>query len=151
MKMRETLLHLAASGAWSADEGCFLPRKPIPTVQLPYYTREGSQAGHVYVSNSLDMPMMYTDIVNGPLARRAWTLQEHFLSRRVLFYGKGCLHWSCNQRQCSEAWDGRSALETYSYLGKPLDKFSRRLIENARPWQGGSLDSSKTCIGSGIG
>ena len=128
MIYRHSTLTIAASGACSADEGCFLPRKSIPTIQLPYYSREGSQAGYVYGSKSLDMPTMYTDTVNGPLARRAWTLQEHFLSRRVLFYGKGCLHWSCDQRQCSETRHHRSELETYSYLGKPVNEFRRGLI-----------------------
>ena len=136
MIYRHSALTIAASGACSADEGCFLPRKPIPTVQLPYYTRERSQAGYVYVSKSLDMPTMYRDTVNGPLDRRAWTLQERFLSRRVLFYGKGCLHWSCDQRQCSETRHHRSELETYSYLGKPVNEFRRGLIKNERPWRG---------------
>lgn len=135
MIYRHSTLTIAASGARSADEGCFLSRNPIPKVQLPYYTREGNQASHVHVSNSADMPIMHGDVVNGPLAHRAWTLQECLLSRRVLFYGKGSLRWSCNQRQCSEtreetdkilwAWCCREWGRTVRGTGRDMGKGSK--------------------------
>ncbi len=63
---RHSALTIAASGARSASEGCFLPRNPIPTVQIPYCTRDRHQAGHVYVSTSLDMPTMYKKVSMDP-------------------------------------------------------------------------------------
>ncbi|KAH9206643.1 heterokaryon incompatibility protein-domain-containing protein, partial [Leptodontidium sp. 2 PMI_412] len=34
-------------------------------------------------------------IVRGPVHRRGWTLQEHLLSTRILYFGPGFLHWDC--------------------------------------------------------
>lgn len=32
---------------------------------------------------------------NGPIHRRAWTLQEQVMSTRILYFGEGILHWEC--------------------------------------------------------
>jgi Heterokaryon incompatibility protein (HET) len=144
MIYRHYTLTTAASGARSADEGCFLPRKAVPAVKIPYRTREGISNGCIYVSKSMDIPTMYNDTVISPLAQRAWSLQEHFLSRRILFYGRGCLHWACTQRQVSETREDKSTLERYSRLGKPADEFSRTRVELERPCRGGKFGGHQT-------
>jgi hypothetical protein len=37
-------------------------------------------------------------VSNGAIHRRAWKFQEHFLSRRVLYFGNS-LHWQCQEGQ----------------------------------------------------
>ncbi|KAF0321254.1 HET domain-containing protein [Colletotrichum asianum] len=34
-------------------------------------------------------------VVKGPVHQRAWTLQEHLMSTRVVYFGPGILHWEC--------------------------------------------------------
>ncbi|KAJ4258107.1 hypothetical protein NW762_008247 [Fusarium torreyae] len=36
---------------------------------------------------------------NGMLLSRGWVVQEHFLSPRILYFGKNMLHWECLCRQ----------------------------------------------------
>jgi hypothetical protein len=82
---------------------------------------------------------MYGDVVNGPLAQRAWTLQGLLLSRRILFYGKRSLHWSCKTVQRSEIRLDKSMLEIYDILGKPPDELSYSRTELEEPWRGGEF------------
>lgn len=34
-------------------------------------------------------------VIEGPVHQRAWTLQEHLMSTRVVYFGPGILHWEC--------------------------------------------------------
>ncbi|KAH0436653.1 hypothetical protein CcaCcLH18_04210 [Colletotrichum camelliae] len=34
-------------------------------------------------------------VIKGPVHQRAWTLQEHLMSTRVVCFGPGILHWKC--------------------------------------------------------
>ncbi|KAI1359280.1 heterokaryon incompatibility protein-domain-containing protein [Xylaria arbuscula] len=44
----------------------------------------------------------YIGAQNAPIERRAWTLQEHILSRRLLYYGHGAILWECLEASSSE-------------------------------------------------
>lgn len=42
------------------------------------------------------------DVENTRYNRRGWTFQERFLSRRLLYFGEGMLHYECQQCERSE-------------------------------------------------
>ncbi|KAI8650019.1 HET domain-containing protein [Fusarium sp. Ph1] len=50
----------------------------------------------------------YRDWVPDPINNRSWTLQEHVLSPRILYYSSQQLHWSCKGTRAS---DGGLSLE----------------------------------------
>ncbi|RSL74288.1 hypothetical protein CEP53_000394 [Fusarium sp. AF-6] len=50
----------------------------------------------------------YRDWIADPINNRAWTLQEHVLSPRILYYSSQQLHWFCKETRAS---DGGLSLE----------------------------------------
>lgn len=42
--------------------------------------------------------------IGGPLAKRAWVLQERLLARRILYFGKQQIMWQCNSKTLAEGF-----------------------------------------------
>ncbi|RDW66443.1 hypothetical protein BP6252_10078 [Coleophoma cylindrospora] len=68
-----------------------------PRVRVPYYNSQGT-TGHLLLRKNIRI----ADMAPGPLARRAWTLQEDVLSPRVLRWTKQRLRWQCRTTDCTE-------------------------------------------------
>ncbi|KAH7029817.1 uncharacterized protein B0I36DRAFT_385174 [Microdochium trichocladiopsis] len=79
-------LTIAASAAASIAEGCFVETESFGT-RLSSYDPLAVRGGTSFIE----------------LNTRAWTLQEHVLSRRVLHCTSPELRWQCNSAYCIEA------------------------------------------------
>jgi hypothetical protein len=96
------LVTTSAAIAASTDQGFLGIRQPIPQFQLPVRTWD-KRIGKVLMSE-------YGDILGSlhplePIESRAWTLQEHILSTRILYYGSQQLQWICrNERLSDGGW-----------------------------------------------
>ncbi|KAJ6441437.1 fungal specific transcription factor domain-containing protein [Purpureocillium lavendulum] len=91
-------LTLAACHAADSSEGMFTSR-PFrnPVVELPNFL-EGSASGQGRVFASVRRETVEDTFPEyGPLNRRAWSTQEWLLSRRMVFYTKGTIMWSCKE------------------------------------------------------
>ncbi|KAK7523047.1 heterokaryon incompatibility protein-domain-containing protein [Phyllosticta citriasiana] len=98
-------LTIGASHASDSTEGFFWERPaPAPAVTLPYHDAAGVEQGHMYASL---LPDDYRTISPefGPLSQRAWATQEWLLSRRMLFYTRECMVWSCRTVTLRETRD----------------------------------------------
>jgi hypothetical protein len=86
---------IAASHAEDTTEGCFMSRpEPPVAVEIPYRNAAGAHIGSVFAS------VMDTDYIGispefGALNQRAWATQEWLLARRMVFYTRRCIAWSC--------------------------------------------------------
>lgn len=84
---------IAASKASSCTEGFLAPRSNVP--QFYAATR-----GPLEIDNSIPRRVVLIPPSKRrvePLVRRAWSLQETTLSRRILSYGSQQLHWYCGE------------------------------------------------------
>lgn len=83
---RYSYLTISASRAYSSQEGFLNHCKPVDPIRLAYRGPDGS-LGSVILSS--------TDMVREPIHSRAWTLQEHALSARLLIFGTFGMRWVC--------------------------------------------------------
>lgn len=97
--------HVTIVGACAANsnEG-YLTSKPIENgvtlFRIPW--NEGSRdLSNRYIS----VKMGTEDNTREPLHQRAWTLQECFLSPRLLIFGRDCLIWKCERSDRSTRSD----------------------------------------------
>jgi hypothetical protein len=128
-------LTLAASHASDSHQGLFLPRSPAPpSVRLADFW-----------NNDIKEPVFATVILDndsdlypekGPLNKRAWITQEWLLSRRMVFYTKGQMIWSCKtvtQRETGEkcfntARNPKWKIIVEQYSDRQLTKATDKLI-----------------------
>ncbi|KAF6816482.1 HET domain-containing protein [Colletotrichum plurivorum] len=64
----------------------------LPKRYRPFSTKEESVVEFAAYPDPRDLDDCLT---KGPVHQRAWTLQEHLMSTRVLYFGPGILHWEC--------------------------------------------------------
>lgn len=101
---------ISAASASSASGGFLKPRQrqiqSVPRFHLSIRCSDGNlgtafllpgQSTYGYHSWEMD-----------PINSRAWTLQEHVLSRRILYYSSQQLHWICKEEKLS---DGGQSLQ----------------------------------------
>lgn len=99
-------LTIAASHAKDSTEGCFLPCPSLAgPVELSLTTSDPS--ARIYISQQPSLPDHFPDL--GPLNRRAWTTQERLFPRRMIFYTKGGIVWSC---RCAVLYDRGGGIYT---------------------------------------
>jgi len=81
------ILTISAARASDSEQGFLAtPYPSAPQIRIRYLTPKQG-VGSVILSKD--------DVQSEPLHQRAWTLQEHTLSRRLLIYGTNRLRWSC--------------------------------------------------------
>lgn len=162
-----SLVTIVAAASSSAEHGCFNQRS-ISTMEVLRAQEEliciqssfsdGRKSNlHIITNDSfrgsfpeivLENEDVYLcQVKNGPWFKRAWTLQEHVLSRRILFYTSQMLLWECGHCRLSEdrfpqlqgdrlyplelmgsgAWRGpNSALTTETWYRGLVEEYSRR-------------------------
>jgi hypothetical protein len=96
--------HVTISAASAANSGeGFLDRSPHPlstdkeTCSFPLRCKNGKIGTFILEGPIRDWSFMGNG--RGPIHGRAWTLQEHWLSPRVLLYGSKGLSWLCHSEQ----------------------------------------------------
>jgi hypothetical protein len=96
-------LTISSLVAQDCKDSFFQPRtsrvvRPIPLeLFFPKHLRQSWEAGRInqlaaYHPESRPPEDRITRV---PVHERGWTLQEHLLSTRILYFGSGALHWHC--------------------------------------------------------
>ena len=97
-------LTIAASHAKDGSEGCFLP---CPSLAGPVeLSLTSDPSARIYISQQPSLPDYSLDF--GPFNQRAWTTQERLFSRRMIFYTKGGMAWSCRCAVLYDRGNGRT-------------------------------------------
>ena len=131
------ILNIAATGARDASEGLFFSRRAntmnLREIRLDWSFRN---------KGSIRFTMMDFDywknlIVDEPLIRRAWVVQERLLAPRVLHFGSKQLFWECSERDASEDFPTGLPLvlvrSDQQSLFKFFDEIVLRLVESSHP------------------
>ncbi|KAM0518199.1 hypothetical protein ACHAPE_004608 [Trichoderma viride] len=99
---------IAASHTPGCWEGFFFTRRPPhPSVEIPnFFSHETDAASKVQVFATIRRDTATNTFPEfGALNSRAWATQEWLLSRRIVFFTKGAIIWSCKaitQRETGE-------------------------------------------------
>ncbi|KAK5110317.1 hypothetical protein LTR85_001289 [Meristemomyces frigidus] len=84
------------------DESCGLKRE-MDTVSISNRLPRRRKSTLNLFDLSMFYPRQWHDhVTNGPLSKRAWTLQETMLSPRTIFYSNSQLYWECRHTRQSE-------------------------------------------------
>ena len=110
---KQAILTINAAAATDCDDGFLHPREEVMAridasfrLLYPLSENEGTETLEILSQPDLDMGIIYIceDRYCGykvkkfgeePASKRAWTLQETWLSPRMLIYGSGPLQWQC--------------------------------------------------------
>lgn len=107
-------LTISATGAKNSTQGCFLAESPEDAVALPpTFSKRGGQVyamRHQYKSRAKSH--WYRKVTNGFVMSRAWTLQERWLSGRILHCCVGQWFW-----ECCESKHGQSGFQEEGHAG----------------------------------
>jgi hypothetical protein len=122
---------IAASHASDSSQGCFYERPELPlAIELPIPYKRRELEGSIFATA---MQSEYADISPefGVLASRAWATQEWLLSRRMIFYTRGCVVWSCKvitQRETGGSFHTTARNPKWKFI---VEKYSARLLTNS--------------------
>ncbi|KAH0559041.1 hypothetical protein GP486_004361, partial [Trichoglossum hirsutum] len=105
---------IASTKAADGSEGCFSHRSPLLTrpcrIQLISETSsENISPLELWVCPNPTLKDFQG--YDGPLSWRCWTLQEELLSRRILFFWKTQLAWTCLTSNASESYPDPTSIE----------------------------------------
>jgi hypothetical protein len=124
---QKAALTISAASAENSDQG-FLKDRTLSkayggiTFQVPY--RHGT--GNNIVEGSVLLSQQpICDNFDEPIDRRAWTMQEHILSRRILRFGSKQTTWKCPSRHKSIDGGG-SPVPNNKDVRFRIDEFYRR-------------------------
>jgi hypothetical protein len=125
---RASEVTISAVAAPNVQHGILLPR---PVIKCP--PRIDTEAGTLYLRPPLPDSMTVRDsdaysdvrkpVVNLPLNKRAWTLQERMFSRRILYFTEDQMIWQCRKRFFAE--DGQYSQQEEGYT----EKWSRGIVD----------------------
>jgi hypothetical protein len=96
--------NLSATASRNANEGLFRNRLQVlaKPCEISINIKSGARSSRDrYVAS--DPQMWIRDVVEGPLNKRAWALQERLLSRRQLHFGARQIYWECQTLCASES------------------------------------------------
>lgn len=102
---------ICAAAASTAEQGFLFRRESHPfsagPFRLPLRNKNGTDEGYIYLLEEADGSPE-------PTTTRGWTMQESFLSRRILIYSQKQLYWTCTTSTCGCGGDITSAAERVS-------------------------------------
>ena len=108
-----------AAGTGASDAGLFVHRRPsavkVPQVETSWHALPNQR--YCIVDDRLWM----RDVDNAPLSKRAWVVQERFLSPRVLFFGATQMFYECCEKSVCETFPGGRARCELGWEPKRLD------------------------------
>ncbi|OCL01406.1 HET-domain-containing protein, partial [Glonium stellatum] len=98
--------NICATAAADDTGGCFFSRDP--SIALPFRIQATAMdQSSRSLQGAYDLHRQgkwVLEIGGAPVNRRAWVVQERFLTPRVLNFGKSQLYWECNELQASESY-----------------------------------------------
>lgn len=101
------LFTIVATSAIDSDGGCLFRYDTSNCAQIPYYDPARQKDGLLYIR-----PMRafsFQDTINGSeWNRRGWTLQERYLSMRLLHFTHEGLYWECQRMVLAPRTTSRS-------------------------------------------
>ncbi|KAM0208589.1 hypothetical protein ACHAQD_011565 [Fusarium lateritium] len=92
---KNTACNIANLWAENGSDGLFAPKEE-PTL-LSLSSEEFSVQQSYY-----SWPYYHVDVIQAPLNKRAWVVQERYLSLRQLAFGKSQVYWACQELHASE-------------------------------------------------
>ncbi|KAI1171376.1 heterokaryon incompatibility protein-domain-containing protein [Nemania sp. FL0916] len=147
---KRSICNIAATSVTDGDEGIakgfFRPRYPsmihpniisarsnldsLPRVEdgLINRIRKGINIQHTKRVNYHILPaqQLEYDVIQTPLNKRGWIVQERHMSPRILHFSKKQIYWECNEVVCSEMYPKRDPVNFYS-RGSRTKRFIQRL------------------------
>ncbi|KAK4041302.1 heterokaryon incompatibility protein-domain-containing protein [Parachaetomium inaequale] len=118
----DSFVTLTAASAVSCNDGFLDPR---PSSRCPRHLSirvDGTRLGSILVSNKQET-LEFSDQANQPINDRAWTLQEAWLSRRLLVFSGLAVFWKCGMPEW-QIWRpglNRDACEESDSESKTID------------------------------
>ncbi|KAI8667661.1 HET domain-containing protein [Fusarium keratoplasticum] len=128
---------ICAAAASTAEQGFLFRRKNHPFDAGPFRirlrNRNGIDEGYIYLLKEGDGPP-------DPTTTRGWTMQESFLSRRILIYSERQLYWTCTTSMCGCGGSFMSMAERVSGNYMSLVKYIQPIgdliyLPTANQWQ----------------
>jgi hypothetical protein len=116
----EAVITISAASARSVQEGFLEPRRPLqePPLKVGYESEIGVK-GSIYV----EQPRVFSP-EEDPISLRAWTLQEHALSRRILMYSTREPWWTCEKSAFQDSGPTTDGTSAPRYLFRAGSRFS---------------------------
>jgi len=102
-------LNLAATAAADGRGGLFFKRNPASS-KANYIPASTSIANRYVIVNRR---LWDQSIEEGPLAKRAWVVQERFLAPRTLHFASNQLFWECGRVSCCEMFPSMGLKDLY--------------------------------------
>ena len=127
---KDAVVTLSAAVASDCGQGFLEDRQTVLQRQqtvfcLPSIPDDGgintdpAVVGSVFLYLNSDLGFKVKHLRDEPISSRAWTLQESWLSPRMLVYGSGPLEWRCLTKNVSYGNEVSSAKERDSYTYLP--------------------------------
>jgi hypothetical protein len=93
---RNSICTIAATASKDGDGGLFRVRNPLRNQRCEIWANE--QHGiYIEIQDRVPLERYRREVSGGPLNNRAWTLQERYLSPRVLHFASGAIYWDCRK------------------------------------------------------
>jgi Heterokaryon incompatibility protein (HET) len=100
-------LTISVTGTQPMESGCFVSRNPLARRPCCIGSWHGVS---IYVDVDREehrehgVKIWDPAVEDYPISRRAWVVQERFLSRRVVYFGQEELVWECCEDRATETW-----------------------------------------------
>ncbi|KAK4208373.1 heterokaryon incompatibility protein-domain-containing protein [Rhypophila decipiens] len=104
--------NIAATWADDSQKGCFNKRDPAISSLATVTARETADGRPIEFQLG-DMKVTEREIDEAPLNSRGWVLQERYLSRRQISFGRTQVYWECHELMASEQFPARLPANMY--------------------------------------
>ncbi|CAG8961290.1 hypothetical protein HYFRA_00013569 [Hymenoscyphus fraxineus] len=99
---KNAVCNIAATAAENGEKGCFVKRNPA--LAKPCRVRVSAPDFEEVFEFSLESALGKYVVRDAPLNKRAWVMQEQYLSRRVIHCTRFQLLWECAELNASEQY-----------------------------------------------